>query len=419
VKPYGGHGRAGAAVLALRALVLAAPVASASDDEAPAALVLVSIDGLRADYAERFDAPTLERLAAGGVRARALVPVFPSKTFPNHYTLVTGLWPEHHGIVSNTILDAATGDTFRIGDPLLDDSRWWGGEPLWATVQRQGGRAATMFWPGSEAEIGGVRPTYWMPYDASLPGEERVATVLGWLDLPEVERPSLVTLYFSAVDSAGHAHGPFADEVGAALAEVDGHLGALVRGLAERGLEERVDLVVLSDHGMAPLDHDRLIVLDDWIDAERLHVIEASTILGIHVPAREAGSIDALVAELDAVPHLSVWRREAIPERLHLRGHPRTPSVVGLADEGWRIVRRESLERVRSGRPGGAHGYDPALPSMRGVFVARGPSFRAGLVSEPFENVHVYALLCAALGVEPAPGDGSLDAVRHLLRAGR
>jgi predicted AlkP superfamily pyrophosphatase or phosphodiesterase len=399
-------------------LVLLAPRAVASDP--PVGLVLVSIDGLAAEYLERFEAPHLVQLGADGVRARSLIPVFPTKTFPNHYTIVTGLWPEHHGIVSNTIYDPDLDATFRITD--RDEStktRWWGGEPLWVTLERQGKVAATMFWPGSDVEIRGVRPSFWRPYERSFPGAERIAEVLGWFDLPADERPAFTTLYFHDVDSAGHGFGPESAEVRDALATVDGHIGALLAGLAARDVLERVDVVVVSDHGMAALDHERLIVLDEHVDTEALHIVELSPVLGIHVPQEDAGQIGALVAKLDGIEHLSAWRREDLPERLHLRASPRTPSIVALADEGWRITRRKDLTSLWRLPAGGAHGYDPELASMHGVLLARGPSFRRGAVVDSFENVHLYELLAAVLGVEPAPNDGSLDVVRHLLRSDR
>lgn len=377
-------------------------------------LVLVSIDGFRHDYAELHGAPRLARFAAEGVRAEALVPVFPTKTFPNHYTLVTGLRPERHGVVDNAMYDPELDAAFRLTDPAaVGDGRWWGGEPLWVTVERAGRVAAAMFWPGSEAEIGGVRPTHWFPYDARLPGEERVARVLAWLDLPPPQRPALATLYFSVVDSAGHAFGPESPEVGRAVRATDELVGTLLDGIAERGLEDAVDVVVTSDHGMRAVDAERVIVLDELVDLAGVHVVTLSPVVQLRGPAERLG---ALLERLRGVhPHLSAWAREEVPEHLHYRAHRRIAPVVALADPGWTVVLAADVERGALPR-GGSHGWDPTDPQMGAFFAARGPSFRRGLVVPPFESVHVRDLLARALGVAAPPGDGDLEAVRELLR---
>jgi predicted AlkP superfamily pyrophosphatase or phosphodiesterase len=199
-------------------------------------LVLISFDGWRWDYIDRADVPNLKALAKRGIRSQGLVPSFPSKTFPNHYTLVTGLYPDHHGIISNNIWDPIIGERFTMSAETAKDPRWWGGEPLWVTAIRQGQRASSMFWPGSEAAITGVRPTDWKPFDDNFPNKDRVAQVLKWLSLPEAERPSFITLYFSDVDDAGHTYGPDAWETLDAAEKLDAELGTLLAGIEARGL---------------------------------------------------------------------------------------------------------------------------------------------------------------------------------------
>ncbi|RMF59127.1 MAG: alkaline phosphatase family protein [Bacteroidetes bacterium] len=383
----------------------------------PPALILVSIDGFRYDYLERYEAPTLRRLAREGVHAAEGMQVaFPTKTFPNHYTTVTGLYPEHHGIIANNMYDPAMDAWFSLRNrEAVEDARWWGGEPLWVTAEKQGLRSATYFWPGSEAAIEGVRPSYWKRYDGRIPGAERVDTVLAWLDLPADRRPAFITLYFSEVDDAGHRYGPDAPETAAAVARVDGYLARLVDGLAARGLANHVNLIVLSDHGMAPTAPDRFIALDDYVDLDDLTIIDRDPVL---MARPKAGRLDAVYAALrDAHPHLQVYRREETPARWHFRTHPRIPDLIAVADEGWRIVTERAWAEANPDRlAGGNHGYDNALISMRALFVAHGPAFRQGLTVAPFENVHLYALMAHVLGLEPAPNDGTLEAVRHLLR---
>jgi predicted AlkP superfamily pyrophosphatase or phosphodiesterase len=390
----------------------AAPPSAAAPHAVASPLIVVSLDGFRPDYLERFEAPALGELAREGLHAKeGMIPVFPTKTFPSHYSIVTGLYPSHHGIVSNTFHDPQLDAWFKLSDAATHaESRWWGGEPIWVTAGKHGLRSATMFWIGSEAEIGGMRPTYWVPYDGSLPGADRVDRVLDWLDLPPAERPALVLLYFSEVDSAGHRHGPEAPEVRAAVRRVDGYVRRLVDGLAARGLRESANLIVLSDHGMTSVSPERVIVLEDYIDVADAMVVDPSPVLMLRPKEGKLRAVhDALAG---AHPRLRVFYREELPARLHFTGHERIPPLVGIADEGWTV----QLRREREGRdfPAGMHGYDNRLESMRALFVARGPAFRRGTVA-PFEAVHAYELMAAVLGVEAAPNDGDPTVARGLL----
>lgn len=403
-----------AAVLA----ACAAPHPATSVPAPPAArgpVVLVSIDGLRHDALDRagVEAPALRRLAAEGARADHLVPVYPTKTFPNHYSLVTGLHPEAHGLVNNTMRDPGRlvdgrPARFSLSDrAAVADGAWWGGEPIWVTAERQGVRAATVFWPGSEAAIGGVRPSRWLPYDGDMPYAARVDTVLAWLSGPAPAR--LATLYFEGVDTAGHRHGPDAPETAAAIAEVDAAMARLVAGLAARGIEATI--VVVSDHGMVAVSPDRVVVLDDAIDLDAVDEVMWGEPVGIWPGAADA---DSLVARLDALPHLDAMRREAVPERLHYRASDRIPAIVLMADEGWTVTSRAGL--ARRAPTGGAHGYDNALPSMHGVFFAAGPAVRAGAEIGAVQAVDVYALLAQLLGVRPAAHAGDATLADRVLR---
>ncbi|HVS14147.1 MAG TPA: ectonucleotide pyrophosphatase/phosphodiesterase [Thermoanaerobaculia bacterium] len=391
----------------------APPSPAATGPGPPSTLILISIDGFRWDYLGLHPAPVLERLAAEGVRARALVPVFPTKTFPNHYTLVTGLYPERHGIVSNTMLDPEDGAWFRLSDrEAVQSARWWQGEPIWVTAERQGLRAATLFWPGSEAPIGGVRPSRWLAYDEEMTPRARVDRVLGWLDLPAASRPSLVTLYFEQVDDAGHDFGPRSPQTAAAVAAIDAEIGRLVHGLEMRGILDRVDLVLVSDHGMTELAADRVVVLEDLVDPDDVQAVAVSTFAMLRPrPGREQAVYEALRA---APPQLQIHRREEVPERLRYRDHRRITPLVVLADEGWYLYTTHQQARSRR-LPAGMHGYDPELRSMHGLFVARGPSFRSGLVVDEVRSIDLYALMTAALGLAPAPHQGDHARVAGLL----
>lgn len=408
----------GAALLAVAVCGPAREVPAPAPVARPAVL-LVSIDGFRADYLERPAAVQLRRLAAEGVRARWLTPIFPSKTFPNHYAIVTGLYAEHHGIVSNTMWDPGTNRWFRMSDRgAVRDSSWWRGEPIWVTAVKQGLRSAPFFWPGSEAAIEGIRPTYWARYDPGMANAERVRRVLDWLSLPDGRAPSFATLYFNDVDHAGHDFGPDAPETDAAIARVDSTIGLLMAGLDARGLAGRVNVIVVSDHGMAALSPERTIYLRDYIDLAHVTVVEKSPVAEL---APKAGREQEIYGRLHgANPHLSVYRKADTPGRWHYRDDPRIPSIIAVAVEGWQISTRARADTasVRAGERG-THGYDPAVPSMRALFIGRGPAFHRGLVVPPFTNVHLYDLMARILGLTPAPNDGNLDSVRAVLQPSR
>jgi predicted AlkP superfamily pyrophosphatase or phosphodiesterase len=402
-------------------IALAILVAACSPDpvtpERPI-LILISIDGFRWDYLDRYEAPTIRRLADSGVRAEGLIPQFPSKTFPNHYTIVTGLRVANHGIISNNMRDAEIPGTFSLSNREVQaDPRWWGGEPIWNTAEKQGRVAAAMFWPGSETVIGGEQATYWTPFDDDMPHQVRVERVLSWLQLPEGKRPSFLTLYYSDVDSSGHDAGPDSDAVRGAIAAVDKSIGELVRGVDALNLEDRVNYVLVSDHGMAQLSRDRMIVLDDFIDVSQVDVIDWAPVLGV---SPKDGNVDKLYASLkDKHPHLQVYRRNEIPAEYGLDSHRRLEAVIGIADDGWYITSEREVERWgRPDRhaPGGTHGYDPRAKSMQGLFIASGPRFRSGMVVKPFENIHIYELMCAVLGLVPAKNDGDPAVTRDMLR---
>jgi predicted AlkP superfamily pyrophosphatase or phosphodiesterase len=406
----------GITLLALAALVVSATCLAGAWRQPGAGqspiLVLVSFDGWRWDYIDRYAAPNLRALASRGARAERLIPSFPPLTFPNHYTIVTGLYPEHHGIVSNTMRDPALPDRFTMASDTAKESVWWRGEPLWVTAVRQGRRAATMFWPGSEAVIDGVRPTFWQPYDKAMATPARVDQALAWLALPDAERPAFVSLYFEEVDSASHDVGLDTPELTAAIQHLDTALGRLVDGVARLGLADRTTIVVVSDHGMTPLSTDRRILLDDYLDPETLDILETGGFLAL---APKNGDVDGVYARLHGRhAALAVYRRSDVPARLHYRSSTRIAPIVGIPKDGWNVTTRA---RLAERKPQFAtHGYDPRDRSMSALFVAAGPGIAAGIVVPPFENVDIYNFLCSVLRLTPAKNDGATSLVRRLAR---
>ena len=383
--------------------------------DAGRSVLLVSLDGFRADYLDLGITPALSRIAREGVRARWMTPSYPSLTFPNHYSIVTGLVPDHHGIVHNAMRDMALGG-FRLSDRMaVGDARWWGGEPIWVGAEKAGLRSAAMYWPGSEAAIGGIRPTRWNEYrdGETLPYGTRVDTVLGWLSEPDATRPRIATLYFEGIDKAGHGYGPDSPQAHAAVRETDAALARLLRGLDERGLRDRVDVIVVSDHGMATVPRGQLVAVEDVVSKEEATVVTIGQVITIAPNPGFERRVERRL--LGTHEHYDCWRKGELPARWRYGTHPRIPPIVCQMHEGWDMLPRELVAK-RPAHDRGSHGYDPALAPMRALFVARGPSFRPGTVLEPFANVDVYPLLARLLGIEPAPNDGDIAPLLPALR---
>jgi predicted AlkP superfamily pyrophosphatase or phosphodiesterase len=398
-------------LLVLLAAVLAGCATLPPPQERPL-VVLISIDGFRPDYLGRGVTPTLSRLAADGASG-VMRPAFPTKTFPNHYTLVTGLPPDRHGIVENTMEDHdIPGVTFRMSNrEAVQDGRWWdGAEPVWIAAERAGIVTAPVFWPGSEASIRGVRPRHWRPFDQSVPSNARVDHLLALLDLPRAERPGFATLYLDVVDTAGHDHGPDAAAVNPALTEADAAVGRLLAGLRARG--RRANLVVVSDHGMAPVSAQRRLFIEDIAPAGSYRVLSGGAFMTLYpAPGRGAELERAVVGNR---PHLECWRRSEIPARYRYGRHRRVAPIFCLPETGWTITRRD----FRPAKPElGNHGFDPFSPEMAAIFIGHGPAFVPGSRAADFDNVDIYPLLVRLLRVRPQANDGDLNELRRVLTA--
>ncbi len=379
-------------------------------------VVLVSFDGFRHDYQSRFDTPNFDRLAARGLVAEGLVPVYPSKTFPGHYSIVTGMYPEHHGLTANTIWDRERDRVYRISDRTqVNDGSWYGGEPLWVTAERQGMRAASYFWVGSEADIGGVAPSYRHLYDGSIPSETRVDGAIEWLRLPEDRRPHFLTLYFSMVDDAGHSLGPESPEMRGAVEEADQVLGRLMDGLDQLPHGSRIYLVVVSDHGMMEVRFRDYIDLADFPGAR---IVDSGAHVSLFVepdgPTSATDLRDALRAML---PDSEVYLRDEMPAPYNHRDNGRIGDVEVLVGE-HRVVLRAPPGGPPTNPPapsGGNHGYSHLLTDMRGILLAAGPAIRPGTKTGPVEQVDLYPWMAALLGLEPAAGiDGDGSVMRSL-----
>lgn len=378
-----------------------APVATAEAEVTAPTIILVSIDGFRPDYLERGLTPNLSRLAQEGAWG-AMKPSFPTVTFPNHYTVVTGLHPDHHGIVGNNMVDEELG-RFSLGNAAaVTDRRWWDdGEPIWVTAENAGIKTGTMFWPGSEAAIRGVRPSYWTKFDQSMAGNARVDQLMQWLDLPQAERPRLNTLYFDIVDTIGHRFGPDSQEVTGAITETDASIGYLMDSLKARGMDDNTVVIVVSDHGMIETSPERAVYLDDYLNVDDINIIYSGPVAFLN--AKE-GRKDAVQAALVGQHERMVcWDKANIPARLVLGTHKRVSDFVCMADDRWVIATKS--RPVRS--VGGAHGYDNELPNMQAIFIAHGAGVVAGRQLQNLDSVDVQPLLGRLLGIEVPKGDGN------------
>lgn len=370
-------------------------------------VLLISIDGYRYDYNALYGPANLTRFATEGVQARSLIPGFPSDTFPNHYSIVTGMFPATHGIVANSFFDPDREAIYRLGDAAtVTDGTWYGGVPIWSAAESAGMVTASYFWVGSEAEIAGRRPTYVAAYDSSVPHRDRIAQVLEWLSYPVEYRPHFVTLYFSSVDTAGHDRGPESEQVRQAVMDIDEDLGTLFESLGR--VQPPVDVFVVSDHGMVALEPDKVIDIDAHASLAGLRAVNLGSKMFLYGDDR--GRIETAYTELvDGAEHFRVFRAGETPEAWHAN-NPRFGDLIVAADAPYTLVRQNTDLEF----PSGAHGYDPYLfPEVRGIFYARGPDLVETTVIPSFSNVHIYPLIMSLLGLElPEDIDGRTEVLQ-------
>ena len=372
--------------------------------------VIISLDGLRWDYLDTYDVPFMQQLAREGVKA-VMQPSFPSKTFPNHYTLATGLVPDHHGIIANTFWDREKGVEFSLGNKVTRaDGRYYGGDPVWLTAKHQGVKTATVFWVGSDVAINGDHPTYWRDYQTEqLDFEGRVDEILRLLKLPEQDRPHLVMAYFEEPDRSGHNYGPMHRLTRRAMEDVDLLLSKMWARIQLLPIASQVNLIVTGDHGMTSVDPKRFVDIDDLLPKRWYERFcnDYPTLVYASAPQY----IDSICDALQGVDHIRAWRRGELPAYLNYGTNPNMGDVVVLPDVGWLFADKPSKKQR------GSHGFDHMAADMQVGFRAVGPDFKVGYEKpDRFRNVCVYPLLCYLLGVNPSPNDGSLDEVRDMLR---
>lgn len=391
--------------LSLALLAAALP----SDARKPRAkyVIVISMDGFRHDYPDLYYTPNLDQMERNGIAAD-MIPSYPSSTFPNHYTIATGLVPDHNGLVNNTFWDEDLQKMYSIGGTVKEDPAFYLGEPLWNTAERQGVKAGITYWVSSEFGVGGRNPSYFLKYDDNLISfEERIDRTLSLMKLPKAERPRLLMIYFDEPDHAGHQYGPLDLRVADQVERVDRMVGRLRDGLKAAGLARKTDLIVLADHGMAEISPLRVVNPYKYIKEEWCERIIFGTPTAIF--SKDAACRDSLYNALQAMEHVRVWKKEEIPAELNYGTSPRIGDIVIDPDLGWQISSRFPTNR-------GTHGFDPAYTDMHTVFRAEGPDFKKGIRIPAFRNTAIYPLVCRLLRIEPAPNDGRIEEVLPMLR---
>lgn len=378
-------------------------------------LVLVSIDGFRFDYLDRYPAPSLSALAASGVRARALIPAYPTLTFPNHYSIATGLWPATHGIVANNFPGDDATDWYAYKDrTAVQDGRWYGGEPIWVAAERHGMVSAAFFFVGTEAPVSGIAPTHWYAFDREIPGEARVDQVLAWLSEPAETRPHVVTLYFEEVDETSHRHGPGSAESIAAIANVDRHIGRLMSGIGPLAVADEVTVMIVSDHGQSSYRPDAdVLVLDQVIDLKDFAVVDGGSYAFLFSDeATDQRLIEVRDAINGAWQHGRAWLKDEAPASWQVTPWSRFPEIIVQANPGHGVIASSERDYIMTA---GDHGWAPEFADMHGIFIAAGPRLPKGLTIDPLRVVDLYPLMRGILNLPPALVDGE-PAVLQLLQ---
>ncbi|HIB60140.1 MAG TPA: alkaline phosphatase family protein, partial [Candidatus Marinimicrobia bacterium] len=340
-------------------------------------VLLISFDGFRADYLDWYNTPNFDRLAEHGVKADGMKPVFVSKTFPNHYSLATGMFIENHGLIGNHFYDKKLGEYFTLSDrSKVEDARFYGGEPIWVTAEKQGVKTASYFWAGSEAPVGGVWSSIWKKYDHDFPFLARVDSVAKWFTLPEEKRPHLIMLYFHEPDDAGHRYGPKSAETEAMVDSMDTIMGMIISSMESLDIYPHLNIIVVADHGMAAISPERTIDLSDYVKLSGIKQEGSGPFAMLY--GEDNQKLNTIVKKLKSVPHMSVYKKEEIPDRYHFKNHYRIKDVLLVADEGWFILDKKYFGADKFNLKflhGGTHGYDNELRSMHAIFLADGPAF--------------------------------------------
>ncbi len=378
--------------------------------------ILVSFDAFRWDYPQRGITPNLDYISKNGVHALSLKPCFPSKTFPNHYSIVTGMYPENHGIIANSFINPKTKQVYTLYDSAaVRDAKWYKGEAIWETAKRQGVKTASYFWPGSELTIDYRRPDYAEKFVYTRPYDDRINGVLNWLTLPYDQRPHFITVYFDATDTSGHNYGPNSKEVNYSIAVEDSLVGKILSGLKKLNLLDSTNVIVLSDHGMTELSKDKVINIEDLLKGFKFKTSDKGTMMFIFPEESEKNAVYNRLKDLEK--NYKVYWKKDLPDYLYFKDSPLVADIVVISDLGYSLFDEKDIEKYSKRFPGGNHGYDPTNIDMHGIFYAMGPDFKSGFTCGTIENINLYPLFAKLLGIFPNNNiDGKLENIEFLLK---
>lgn len=368
-------------------------------------VLLISMDAFRHDYYDSLNTSTLRSIANNGVHAKSLISCYPTKTFSNHYSIATGLYPNNHGIVNNSFTDSLLGD-YSIGNrESVGNGKFYGGEPIWVTAEKQGVKTASYFWVGSEAPIQGIQPSIWKPYDNHTSYQQQTDSIMKWFMLPAALRPHLVTFYYYQPDWTSHKQGPWNQQTTKLAEQLDSLLGNFIQQLETLPFADSLNIIVVSDHGMTETSSQRVINLSNHVSKEMFSNISGGNPVYSLQPYPEF--FNEVLTKLKQIDHLNVWERHQIPPRYMYGSNPRINDILVEAEFGWSVGWTNKLARYN----GGTHGYDNMNPEMHGIFFAQGPAFKQGYERESFMNIHIYSIIARILNLKPAITDGDISEV--------
>ena len=379
-------------------------------------VLLVSFDGFRHDYLERVDTPNFDKLKLDGTSAESLISVFPSFTFPNHYSIATGTYAGTHGLIANSFYRKDFKESYSMRNRnTVIDGKWYGAEPIWVTAEKQGVNTATYFWVGSEAEISGVRPSIYESYDGSIPFADRVDSVFEWFSLPYENRPQLCMLYFNEPDHLGHVFGPESTQVDSVIIEMDNLLGLIIDKINSCSIKDSLNLIITSDHGMTTISKDKFIYLDKYVRGiYDLRVDGSGPVSQLFIRPTKSARKKSIFRQLKRIPNMQVYLKEDIPYNFRIVNE-NTGDFLLVADEGWSIFKNKKASADFN--PIGMHGYDPSLKSMQSIFMAYGPEIRSNFQVNSFENIHIYPLLCKLLEIKPSKeSEGEIHVLGNIVK---
>lgn len=383
---------------------------SSKSDKKDKYVVMLSLDGFRWDYPDSISTPNLDKIKAKGIKAKSLKPAFPTKTFPNHYTMATGLYPDNHGIVLNNFYAPEISKSYSMVDSASrNNPEFYGGEPLWETAEKNGLTAATFFWVGSDVLGAKNKATYWESYDKTIPFSARIDSVINWLKLPKENRPELIMWYMHEPDATGHYAGPHAAPTDSVVRRLDSMLGIFLKKINHLPFKEQINIIVTSDHGMGKISNNRVVNLASHTDSTWFSRIEG------HNPNYlfqvKEGYLDTAYKTLAQTDHISVWKHGEVPQELNYGNSPRTLDLIVLADSSWSVTYGKKKIKYAA-----THGFDNRNKDMHAIFYAFGPDFKENYTAETFENVDLYGLICEILNLEAANNDGKIKRIKPMLK---